>query len=264
MLQMQHRNSGMSWFVAAKRPEVTKIATHCKLPLAPGWLGAILVGRRPHMANVIEKPRPIELCLERVRSSSADRYVRCTAQVGRAMGLALGVDGRILWREQSGVGCEIWVSADQRLMAWCPPGTPPTTLYRAGRVLQLPRERPVVLRHHDELELAATRFRVHVHGVTNLVHAPAIVRTLARAAAAATLALAVGGSAGCGGLAAPHPDATAADATAAPPDARDVPTFTLKFDAAVIDQAGVDGAGIEAEEPADAPIEVLDFPPFVY
>ena len=108
------------------------------------------------MANVVDKPRPIELCLERVRPASTDRYVRCTAQVGRELGLALGVDGRILWCEQSGVGCEIWVSADQRLMAFCPAAMPPTTLYRAGRVLVLPSERPVVLRHHDELELAST------------------------------------------------------------------------------------------------------------
>ena len=61
-----------------------------------------------------------------------DRYVRCTAQVGRAMGLALGIDGRILWCEQSGVGCEIWVSADQRLMAYCPAGAPPTVALPGG------------------------------------------------------------------------------------------------------------------------------------
>ncbi len=138
------------------------------------------------------KPRPIELCLERIQPASAERYVRCTAQVGRELGLALGIDGRILWCDQDGVGCEICVSADQRLMAFCPDGTPATTLHRAGRVLELPKQRPVVLRHHDELELVDTRFRVHVHGATERVHAPEIVRTLARAA----LALAMG-AAGC-------------------------------------------------------------------
>ena len=210
------------------------------------------------MANVTGKPRPIELCLERLGSSSAERYVRCTAQVGRALGLALGIDGRILWCEQSGVGCEIWVSADQRLMAYCPAGTPPTTLHRAGRALALPAEHPVVLRHKDELELQGTRFRVHVHGATDLVRAPAIVRTLARAAAAATLAAAVGGSAGCGNLPAPPPKTDAAQ-----PDTRDASSFILRFDAAKTDQAGsaVDGAEIDGEEAADAPIEVLDFPP---
>jgi len=226
------------------------------------------------MANVADKPRPIELCLERIGSASAARYVRCTAQVGRELGLALGIDGRILWCEQSGVGCEIWVSADARLMAYCPAGTPPTTLYRAGRVLQLPRERPVVLRHHDELELAATRFRVHVHGVAAHVHAPEIVRTLARAAAA--LALAVGGSAGCG-----SPLKTTTDAAAVSADAGDasadsatlihlpVPDADAGTDAQTLadgqpgDRAGspIDGASTEAAAPADAPIEVLEFPP---
>ena len=212
------------------------------------------------MVNNLDKPKPIELCLERLGTPSVDRYVRCTAQVGRAMGLALGIDGRILWCEQSGVGCEIWVSADQRLMAYCPAGTPPTTLYRAGRVLELPSEHPVVLRHKDELELAGTRFRVHVHGVTDLVHAPTIVRTLARAAAVATLAAAVGGVAGCGNLPAAPPNMDAAT-----PTAGDVPAIILRFDAPKTDQASspVDSAEIDGEEPADAAIEVLDNPPFV-
>jgi hypothetical protein len=198
------------------------------------------------MAN--PKPRPIELCLERLQSPSVERYVRCTAQVGRELGLALGIDGRILWCEQSGVGCEICVSADQRLMAFCPAGTPPTTLHRAGRVLELPRQHPVVLRHHDELELAGTRFRVHVHGVTDRVHAPAIVRTLARAAAAASLALAVGGIAGCdesdGARNGARPDAAAAQLDANNNAPLIVPTFDP----------------VEPES-GDASIEVLDFPP---
>jgi hypothetical protein len=226
------------------------------------------------MANVADKPRPIELCMERMGSASAERYVRCTAQVGRELGLALGIDGRILWCEQSGVGCEIWVSADARLMAYCPAGTPPTTLYRAGRVLELPREHPVVLRHHDELELSATRFRVHVHGVAERAHAPEIVRTLARAAA--TLALAVAGTAGCA-----SPLKTTTDATAARPDAGDTSADSATIihlpvsdadagtDAQTLadgqsgDWAGspIDGASREAAAPADAPIEVLEFPP---
>ncbi len=212
------------------------------------------------MANAVDKPRPIEICLERVGSSSADRYVRCTAQVGRALGLALGVDGRILWCEQSGVGCEIWVSADQRLMAYGLAGMPPTTLYRAGRVLELPSQRPVVLRHKDELELAGTRFRVHVHGATDRVHAPAIVRTLARAAAAATLALGVGGSAGCN-----DPAAVITNPDAAQPGAPDVPTFFPIREDAKHDQTSspVDGDEIDAEELDANPIEVLEFPPYI-
>jgi hypothetical protein len=197
------------------------------------------------MANVGEKTRPIELCLERILPPSAERYVRCTAQVGRELGLALGIDGRILWCEQSGVGCEICVSADQRLMAYCPPDTPVTVLYRAGRVLELPKQRPVVLRHQDELELAGTRFRVHVHGVTDLAHAPALVRTLARAAAAASLALAATGCGETGNV------RDAAQPDAGQPNAREVQRLiVLDHDAA-------------AQESTDASIEVLDFPPLI-
>jgi hypothetical protein len=194
------------------------------------------------------KSRPIELCLERIQPPSAERYVRCTAQVGRALGLALGIDGRILWCDQSGVGCEICVSADQRLMAFCPMGTPPTTLHRAGRVLELPKQRPVVLRHHDELELAGSRFRVHVHGATDRVHAPEIVRTLARAAVAASLALVVG-AVGC--------DSSEGARDAAQPDAGvrpDVPRIEL-----VIPPTH----DASEQESGDASIEVLDFPPLL-
>jgi hypothetical protein len=212
------------------------------------------------MTNLANKPKPIELCLERIQSSESDRYVRCTAQVGRELGLGLGIDGRILWCERNGVGCEIWVSADQRLMAYCPADTPGTVLYRAGRMLALPRERPVVLRHRDELELAGTRFRVHVHGTTERVHPPSIVRTLARAAATATLALAVGGSAGCDSR------STVGDAqpdAAAGPDVAEVPSFIFPKDAAPTEPTGpaLDGASIDGEESTDEPIEVLESPP---
>ena len=213
------------------------------------------------MTNAAAKPKPIELCLERVQSADGDRYVRCTAQVGRELGLALAIDGRILWCEQSGVGCEIWVSADQRLMAFCPAGAPPTVLHRVGRTLELPPERPVVLRHRDELELAGTRFRVHVHGVTERVHAPAIVRTLARAAA--TLALSVGGAVGCHGSA--MKSTTLDAAPPPPPETSDVAVFTFPHQdiAPPKPVAPVDAEDIDGEEPTDAPIEVLESPPLI-
>jgi hypothetical protein len=210
------------------------------------------------MADVGDKPKPIELCLERIQSSAADRYVRCTAQVGRELGLALGIDGRILWCEQSGVGCEIWVSADQRLMACCPTEAPKTVLYRVGRTLELPRERPVVLRHRDELELAGTRFRVHVHGVTERAHAPTIVRSLARVAAAATLAVAVGGSAGCHDAIAVGKGPDAAPSV----DSSDTATIIL-LPSDVAPTISTDSEDIDGEEPTDAPIEVLESPPII-
>lgn len=199
------------------------------------------------MSDVPRTSKPIALCLERVASSSADRYVRCTAQIGRALGLALGMDGRILWCEQAGIGCELWVSADQRLMAYCLPDTPPTVLYRAGRNFELPKQKPVVLRHQDELELAGTRFRVHVHGIVDRVHAPTIVRNIARAAAAVVLATVMSSCADDEVKVLDNPPgATVTDADGITQEDSALP---------------VDAGAADAESATDATIEVLDNPP---
>ena len=99
-------------------------------------------------------PRPIMICLELLAPAADEPYVRCTARPGREAGLALAEDGAILWRHPGPVACEVWVSADQKLIAYRRAGTPPVTLHRANRSLELPVEKPVVMRHHDELVVA--------------------------------------------------------------------------------------------------------------
>lgn len=150
-----------------------------------------------------EFPVPIALCLERIGADDDDRYVRCTARSGRLAGLAIGLGGELLWCEAKPVACELWVSRDQRLMAMRPPGAPRVRLIRAHREIDIPEEKPVVLRHQDVLVLAdleAVRFCVHVHGTTTEVHPPRPVRT----ARAVSLAVALTfGAAGCGGPASP-------------------------------------------------------------
>jgi hypothetical protein len=235
------------------------------------------------MAHMTTRSKPMALCLERLAGADEDRYVRCTAQVGRELGLALGTGGRILWCEQGGAACEIWVSADQRLMAYCPADTPPTTLHRAGRILELPKNKPVVLRHEDELHLDGARFRVHVHGIVDAVRAPTVVRTVARAAAAVALAVTVGAS-GCDSAESNsghrdagrdsaesnsgHRDAgrDSAESNSGHRDAgRDAPIELLKPLPATEDARSVpDAAPSSSDAGASDAIEVLETPPLVY
>ena len=68
--------------------------------------------------------RPIIVCLELLAPLADEPYVRCTARPGREAGLAIGEDGSILWCHPGPVACEVWVSADQRLIAFRRAGSP--------------------------------------------------------------------------------------------------------------------------------------------
>lgn len=105
---------------------------------------------------------PIALCLEKLGATEDERYTRCTARSGREQGLAIGLGGAILWCSPEPAACTLWVSRDQRLMALRPEGAPTVSVVRAGRTLELPADKPVVLRHQDDLVFAGVRYRVHV------------------------------------------------------------------------------------------------------
>lgn len=169
----------------------------------PGWYAPSVA----NLASTEEFPIPIALCLERIGAVDDERYVRCTARSGRLSGLAIGLSGEILWCQPEPVACELWVSRDQRLMALRPAGAPRVRLVRARREIEIPEEKPVVLRHGDELvlaDLAGVRFCVHVHGTTREVHAPRPVLSLR--AASLAIALSVGA---CGGNVSPLLEASA-------------------------------------------------------
>ncbi|MBI5486211.1 MAG: hypothetical protein HY905_02645 [Deltaproteobacteria bacterium] len=151
-------------------------------------------------------PRPLAICLENLSPPSpAERYLRCVAVVGRRPGLRVDARGEVLWRSDDAVACELWVSADDRLILFRPHGAPPVLVRRTGRTLDVPPEKPVVLVDRDQVEVAARKMRVHVHGSTTSEHAPswlppqAAARpdALSRAAAAAFALGAVLGAAGC-------------------------------------------------------------------
>lgn len=147
-------------------------------------------------------PQPLAICLEDLNPQSpADRYLRCVAVVGRQPGLGLRGDGAVVWKNDARLACELWVSADDRLIAYRREGAPDLIVRRAGRSLQAPTGKPVVLLDQDELVVGGREVRIHVHGVASSVHEPSLLaarsssaaRFTAMAAAAVALTAAVPG-----------------------------------------------------------------------
>ena len=119
--------------------------------------------------------KAIAVCIERQAAPGADRFIRCTARSGREAGLALGVDGSILWCSKTGAACDLWVTDDQRLVAVRAAPVDSLRLERGQRALDLPTGRAVVVLDQDVIVLGAQRFRVHIHGTTEIVHPPTTV-----------------------------------------------------------------------------------------
>jgi hypothetical protein len=150
-------------------------------------------------------PDPLEICLEEMQLASDDeRYIRCVALPGSAPGLALDRRGAVRWMPERPADYGLWVSADQQLILLRADGTEPVTVRRAGRTMEAPVEKPVVLLDQDLLEIDGHQLRVHVHGATDVVHAPERLSrsTLARAARATAAALALSAAVGAGSAAA--------------------------------------------------------------
>ena len=147
-------------------------------------------------------PPPKAICIEDLDAASpADRYLRCVALPGRQTGLGLRSDGAVLWQDDKKLACELWVSADERLIAYRREGAPPLTVSRAGRTLSAPEGKPIVLVDRDVLVVGERRVRIHVHGVASSVHAPSPlpVRSgaAARMTAVAAAAVALSAAPGC-------------------------------------------------------------------
>jgi hypothetical protein len=146
-------------------------------------------------------PEPISLCLEELDlPPEQTRFIRCVALSGAEPGLGLDARGKALWRGSSADAraCELWVSADERLILWRSLGAPDVTVRRARRSLDVPAEKAVVMLDQDELELAGVRLRLHVHGPTTEIYPPTPFLPRAVGAAALAAAVALGGAvAGC-------------------------------------------------------------------
>ncbi|MFW5740909.1 MAG: hypothetical protein ACOC1F_11140 [Myxococcota bacterium] len=92
--------------------------------------------------------------------------------MGRQPGLRVSSGASILWLSDDDVACELWVSADNRLIPYRPAGAEEVRVSRGGRSLQAPFAKPVVLLDQDELAVGARHFRIHVHGPAPRVAAP--------------------------------------------------------------------------------------------
>ena len=117
-------------------------------------------------------PQALALCLEDLHASADGRYLRCVALPGRQAGLRISQQGAVSWKISGGVACEMWVSADDQLILLRPPGAVPVIVERAGRRLDVPTDKPVVLIDQDVFRVCGRTLRVHVHGVAETVTPP--------------------------------------------------------------------------------------------
>jgi hypothetical protein len=147
--------------------------------------------------------RPLAICLEDPAApAEGERYLRCVAVPGRQAGLRVDAAGRVLWRDDAGTACELWVSGDEKLILYRPDGGGRVVVRRAGRELDVPCGKPVVLLDQDRFEVGGRTLRVHVHGPASAVAEPSYLpprapgRGLSRAATAIALGAALG-AAGC-------------------------------------------------------------------
>jgi len=184
-------------------------------------------------------PEPIALCIEDLDAVDEDRrYLRCVALTGRQPGLRLDDRGGAHWCSPGEpAACELWVSADQRLILFRPEEDGPVVrVTRGGRGLEVPAGKPVVLIDQDGVEVGGRRLRIHVHGVAPAVSAPDYLvperRGSGRLMRAAAAALALGAAVGAGGCkrvevrdtppsVEPVPEKVAPDAR--PPDTKPAP-----------------------------------------
>ncbi len=156
--------------------------------------------------------KPLEICIEEIGDKvKKARFTRCVALPGRQPGLKLDASGNILWRtDETAVisACELWVSADNRLILYRPEGAPPVTVHRAGRSLIVPGGKPVVLINLDQIDLNNHQLRIHLHGETSNIIAPSPLtpdsdsrfrkpKLLAQGAALAAMIGALAVSGGC-------------------------------------------------------------------
>ena len=151
-------------------------------------------------------PRPMVICIEDLDAAPGSiRYIRCVAVAGGEAGLTLDLQGDVLWRRDEQEACQLWVSMDERLILLRPAGAPVVRVSRAGRSIDAPRGKPVVLLDQDQVQIGGRRLRVHVHGETEEVFPPSPLEPerregrLAGAARAAATALALGAALGASG-----------------------------------------------------------------
>ncbi len=101
---------------------------------------------------------PISVCIENTGAKRpAGRFTRCVAVPGSGPGLALDARGCVVWRSEEAPVCRLCVSLDGCLVLLRPEGAPKVTVRRAGRSLEAPVGKPVVLLDGDDTLLGIVR-----------------------------------------------------------------------------------------------------------
>lgn len=146
--------------------------------------------------------KPLEICIEDLHAKAlGEQYLRCVALPGSQPGLRVDRRGQVLWKSDHEVACELWVSGDDQLILRRPGGAEPVRVSRAGRSLDVPFDKPVVLLDRDDVQVGGRVLRVHFHGFTEAVRPPSflsesVVARMRQAAAAAAIAT-LGAGAAC-------------------------------------------------------------------
>ena len=221
-------------------------------------------------------PEPLAICIEDLDApAKGRRYIRCVALPGGTPGLAVTPEARILWKEEGDQAFQLWISADDRLILLRPEGAPPVRVERAGRGVDAPVGKPVVLIDQDLVTVGSKHLRIHVHGVAEVVHAPSALRSRLAGAARLAAAAALGAAAiGCkidirdhppepayvpapdSGDAGGPPDADAAEEAEAEAGIEDAPAEGLPDSIADAAEGGARKA-----DASKTPIEVRVHPP---
>lgn len=220
-------------------------------------------------------PKPMAICIEDVDARNEnEKYLRCVALVGREAGLRVDAHGAVLWKSDEDAACELWVSADNCLILYRPEGAVAVKVCRAGRGLDVPAAKPVVLLDKDQVVIGDRVLRVHVHGEAPGISAPSpfvpgkkTVSAWGKAAAALAIGSVVGG-AGCEVRQSP-PVVVAPEPPPKPPvEVRDQPPEV----AAPEEKPAPESKGDPGKQPKEGPvkqpegenkIEVRDNPPDV-
>jgi len=143
---------------------------------------------------------------------------------GRQPGLRVSPHGAVLWKSEDVVACELWVSADERLILYRPTGAAAVRVERSGRSIEAPHDKPVVLLDQDVFHIGDKAFRIHIHGNAPAVRPPSplpprkALSTASRVTAVVALGAAVAGCNKNNVEVRDQPPAVSIDTDGAPPE----------------------------------------------
>ncbi|MBN2671508.1 MAG: hypothetical protein JXX29_07535, partial [Deltaproteobacteria bacterium] len=138
------------------------------------------------MTNAMTKV--LAICLEDVLAEDPDkRYLCCTVKNGRSGGLSVDNKGTTQWMVDKNPAFQLFFTREDTLGLYRLKNGAAVQVRRGRRTLDAPFEKPVILRHKDELVIAGRHYRVHVHGEVKHTYAPYFFKQQISNVAAATV-----------------------------------------------------------------------------